>query len=126
MSELKDFGIYLAKIRERSGFRSQRQLALAAGVSPATLSRVEDGSQKIQPDTLRKIAPFLKDVTYDELMKKAGYLGDGMINESSAVYETDPDIQFIMRARKDLSPKAYERFMKLARDMKKSFEDEED
>lgn len=38
----------------------------------------------------------------------------------------DPDIQFIMRAKKELSPKAYEQFMKAAKKMKQAFEEDED
>ncbi|MBU8908552.1 helix-turn-helix transcriptional regulator [Desertibacillus haloalkaliphilus] len=70
----KEFGIYLTKIREKSGFKSQRQLALAAGISPATLSRIESGSQEAKPPTLKKISKHLKDISYDELMEAAGYI----------------------------------------------------
>ncbi|MFE4524728.1 helix-turn-helix domain-containing protein [Cytobacillus firmus] len=71
---MEEFGIYLSKLRENSGFKSQRQLAIAAGVAPATLSRVESGSQEPTPSTLKKLARHLKDVTYEDLLNAAGYL----------------------------------------------------
>lgn len=73
MDNLKEFGIFLAKMREKSGFKSQRQLTLVSGISSATLSRIEAGTQRPQPDTLKTLSKHLKDVTYEELMKKAGY-----------------------------------------------------
>ncbi|WP_176720354.1 helix-turn-helix domain-containing protein [Desulfuribacillus stibiiarsenatis] len=72
--DLKDFGAYIKKLRVLSGFKSQRQLALEAGVSPATLSRVEAGVQHINPITLKKMSRHLKNVTYQELMTAAGYI----------------------------------------------------
>jgi repressor LexA len=86
--DVREFGIYLAKLRERRGYKSQRQLALDAGISPATLSRIEAGIQKPQPDTLRLISPYLH-VSYEELMEKAGYL----VAETSSRYDTDASNQ---------------------------------
>jgi HTH-type transcriptional regulator, competence development regulator len=72
--DLKEFGVYLSKLREKSGYKSQRQLALAADVAPATLSRIEGGTQKASPETLEKLAKHLKDVSYEDLMNASGYL----------------------------------------------------
>lgn len=72
----KKFGIYFAKIREQSGYKSQRQLHIASGVSNGTISRIEAGTQKSKPETLKKLAPFLKNVTYEELMNATGYLDE--------------------------------------------------
>lgn len=74
MENSKEFGIYLAELREKSGYKSQRQLYLASGISSATLSRIETGKQKPLPDTLKVLSKFLKGVTYEELMERAGYL----------------------------------------------------
>lgn len=68
----KQFGIWIAQIREKSGFDSQRQLALVADVSPTTISRIESGLQKAEPDTLEKLSRYLQ-IPYTELMAKAGY-----------------------------------------------------
>lgn len=67
------FPLYLLNLRQKNGFKSQRKLALDAGISSATLSRIEAGTQKPQPETLEKLAPLLN-VTYEELLEKAGYL----------------------------------------------------
>lgn len=69
----KEFGIWFAELREKSGFESQRQLALKSGVSPTTISRIESGIQKAEPKTLQKLALYLK-ISFEGLMQKAGYL----------------------------------------------------
>lgn len=71
-NHLKEFGIWFSKLRLDSGYKSQRQLALDSDVSPTTLSRIESGIQKAEPDTLAKLAPYLKS-SFEELMTKAGY-----------------------------------------------------
>lgn len=81
----KEFGVYLAKIRERNGFKSQRQLALEANMSPATISRIEGGIQQAQPDTLLALSKVLKDVTYYELLQKAGYISEETVDQMSNV-----------------------------------------
>ncbi|QYK62479.1 helix-turn-helix transcriptional regulator [Paenibacillus sp. S25] len=74
---LKEFGIYFAKLRERSGYRSQRELAERSGVSHSTINRIESGSHKVSPENLKILAPFLKDVDYDDLMQAVGYIEVG-------------------------------------------------
>lgn len=49
-SALQKFGIWLADVRLKSGYGSQRQLCLVSDVSPSTLSRIEAGYQKPGPD----------------------------------------------------------------------------
>jgi transcriptional regulator with XRE-family HTH domain len=93
MTNFKDFGAFLSKERERSGYKSQRQLALDAGISPATLSRIESGIQEPKPETLKAIAKFLKSISYEELMEKAGYLED-----STSPQETHSNDSTIGRA----------------------------
>jgi transcriptional regulator with XRE-family HTH domain len=70
--QLKEFGIWFSKLRVASGYSSQRQLALTSNVSTTTVSRIESGNQKAEPETLAKLAPFLK-VSFSEVMIKAGY-----------------------------------------------------
>lgn len=72
--DIKEFGIYFSKLREKSGFDSQRKLSIASGVSNGTIARIEAGTQKVTPATLKKLTPFLKNVNYDDLMRAAGYL----------------------------------------------------
>jgi transcriptional regulator with XRE-family HTH domain len=47
------------KIRELRGELAQEQLALAAGISTSTLSRIERGTYQPRLPTLRKIAAAL-------------------------------------------------------------------
>ena len=83
--ENTELGIYLSKLRTESGFKSQRKLAEVSGVSSATISRIESGAQKPQPETLKALAPYFKSVTYEELLEKAGYIE----KRSSYVVDTD-------------------------------------
>lgn len=76
VDKTKQFGAFLSKARERSGYKSQRSLAIDAGISAATLSRIESGVQKPTPETLKSISRFLRDVTYEELLEQAGILDD--------------------------------------------------
>lgn len=71
---LKEFGVYFAKLREESGFKSQRELAEVSGVSHSTINRIESGSHKVSPDNLRLLAPHLKGVDYYDLMMAIGYI----------------------------------------------------
>lgn len=94
---LREFGIYFAGIREKSGYRSQRELADKSGVSHSTINRIEAGSHKTKPETLKALAPFLKEVGYEELLEKSGIL-DGEKGTSTfdkkdfAQDENDPNM----------------------------------
>ncbi|WDL96898.1 helix-turn-helix domain-containing protein [Alicyclobacillus sp. ALC3] len=99
MQTQQSFGTYLSELRVRYGFRTQKQLAEATGVSQATLSRIEAGAQRPTPDTLRLLAEQLRPVTYGELMQRAGYF-DGVETED---WETDDiidenDLDYRLRA----------------------------
>lgn len=72
----KEFGIYFARLREKSGYRSQRELADVSGVSHSTINRIEAGTHKTKHETLKALASYLKGVTYEELLEKAGILED--------------------------------------------------
>lgn len=74
--DLKEFGIYFSKLREQSGYRSQRDLAEKSGVSHSTINRIESGTHKVTPANLKILARYLKNVDYKDLMLKAGYLGN--------------------------------------------------
>lgn len=80
--ELNEFGLYFSKLREESGYDSQRQLSQVSGVSNGTIARIESGTQKVSPETLKKLAPYLKEITYEGLLKAIGY-----IEEDSAQYK---------------------------------------
>lgn len=71
--QLKKFGLWFSKMREESGYKSQRQLSLHSGVSNTTISRMESGEQKANPQTLEKLAPYLN-CTFEDLMMQSGYI----------------------------------------------------
>lgn len=70
------FGEKLREIRERKGM-SVNQLGVYSKVSPALISKLENGLRKEpKPITIKKLAKGLK-MTYEELMQIAGYyVGD--------------------------------------------------
>lgn len=109
-SDLKKFGAWLANIRLKSGYGSQRQLCLVSDVSPSTLSRIEAGYQKPGPDILKKIAPYLKGVTYEDLMTAAGYLDFDISSEEAEIarinkeLENRKELQLLFKKARQLSP----------------------
>ena len=82
----QNFGDFLRVLRRSKGFKQQKDFAEATGVSQGTISRIENGTQKPTPDTL-KIFSRVLNFSYTDLMVKAGYydeedlLGDEMINK---------------------------------------------
>lgn len=127
MTNTKEFGEYLTKLRERSGFRSQRQLAIEAGISPATLSRIEAGTQKPQPETLKAISKFLRDTSYEDLMKIAGYIEDDFsidtptdsqdkyAREIKELFAEDPESSSFWYEFKEASPEDRKRMIEVWR-----------
>ena len=67
------FGEYLRELRRKKGL-TQKELADMSGFSNAEISRIESGDrQKPSPIILKALAPCLG-VSYEELLKQAGYL----------------------------------------------------
>lgn len=83
MDELKLFAEWFKMMRIQSGYKTQKDLADMSGVSRATISRVEAGLQKPDPDTLTNVSVFMTATTYEELMLKAGYLKDNSQNQEA-------------------------------------------
>lgn len=77
MGENSPIGELIKMLRVKDGYKTQKQLSDASGISQTTLSRIEAGVQKPQPDTLLQLSKYLHSVTYGELMEKSGYL-DGL------------------------------------------------
>lgn len=77
----KEYGRFIKNHRMLSGFKSQRQLAEASGVSPTTISRIEKEEQKPSVDTLKELAPHLKSTSIVELMVVCGYWEDDELLE---------------------------------------------
>ncbi|MHB1651423.1 MAG: helix-turn-helix domain-containing protein [Desulfitobacteriaceae bacterium] len=77
MDDNSSIGDFIKISRIQEGFKTQKQLSEVSGISQTTLSRIEAGTQKPQPDTLLQLSKYLHSATYGELMEKAGYL-DGL------------------------------------------------
>ncbi len=131
-TDLNKLGNWLAELRVKSGYESQRQLCLASGISPATLSRIEAGIQKPEPETLKKLAPYLKEISYEELLRAAGYLEtddpiiDALGNDVELLaffneLQKREDLQLLFKQVKPLSPETIRRIIKYI----KIVEDEE-
>lgn len=127
--DLKKFGLEFAKYREESGFRSQRELAEKSGVSHSTINRIESGSHKASPESLKLLAPHLKGITYDELLILLGYREIEKEEKELEAKKLDypfynaDGVQFIARSDKNLSPEAYKKMQELAKKAAEIFED---
>jgi transcriptional regulator with XRE-family HTH domain len=110
--EMKEFGIYFSEIRKKSGFRSQRELADKTGVSHSTINRLEGGTHKVSPDTLKILSNHLN-VSYEILMMKSGY-----IDEDDEQMDVDwPDgVKVLRRANEELTPKEKKKMLRLIED----------
>jgi len=83
MTKNNVFGDYFRDLRRSSGFKSQKLLAEASGISQATISRIEDGSQIPQEETLKVFAPIF-DVSLTELLFRAGHIRIEEVNANFA------------------------------------------
>ncbi|TES48043.1 helix-turn-helix domain-containing protein [Shouchella lehensis] len=89
--EAKKLGTYIAKLRKESGFKSQRQLAEASGLSNGTIARIENGTQKPSMETLSTLSKHLK-VELIDLYTNAGYsleANDLRVKENTKIYFDD-------------------------------------
>lgn len=97
----ESFGDYFRKLRKANGFKWQKDLAEASGVSQTTISRIEDNSQKPTPDTLRSLSKTLN-VPYDDLMIYSGNWGEDELSSADsyehAIREKD---SFLLKDKDD-------------------------
>ena len=95
MEENSNIGLIIKESRERLGV-SERKLASLAGLSYATLSKVERGVRLPSAKTLKKICRYL-DVYYNDLMYLMGigsyhcYLNPSMMNYYASLTGQDVD-----------------------------------
>ncbi len=81
MNKVNDnqFAEYLKQLRETKNW-TVNQLALRSGVSPAQISRIENGKRGVpRPETIKKLSEGLGE-SYEEMMKVAGYFDEEEIN----------------------------------------------
>lgn len=78
----KGYGEYIKKHRILSGFKSQRRLSAKTGISPATISRIENEIQIPEVRTLKTLSQFLTSTRYKDLMEVCGYNMDDIDDET--------------------------------------------
>ena len=96
----ESIGKIIKKLRTQAGYESLGELHRDSGVPISTLSRIESGIQKPQPETLKKLAPYLN-VLQEELMAAAGHLDTTDPPKPKALEGLD---MFFMRTVGKLSP----------------------
>ena len=108
--------------------RKQKKLTAKAfgdmfNLAESTISGYETGSRKPDIELIEKFADFFG-VSVDYLLGRTDNPSNG--TDTRTPIENQPEVQFIMRARQELSPRAFEKFMELAKKTKEMFEDEDD
>jgi transcriptional regulator with XRE-family HTH domain len=73
--ELVELGRFIRAARIKAGYGSQRLLAEHSGISNGTIARIENGMHRPKPETLEILSEFIS-ADYEELLEKAGYIGD--------------------------------------------------
>ncbi|WP_053434762.1 helix-turn-helix domain-containing protein [Sporosarcina globispora] len=91
------FGESFKQIRISSGYKSARQLAIKSGISNATVTRIENNTQKPDPQTLKTLSQHLLNVSYDELMVLTGYVNS---NNSADKVLSETEQELLLKARK--------------------------
>jgi transcriptional regulator with XRE-family HTH domain len=109
------------KVKREERNLSQRQLAELSGVSNTEIWQIENGKrQKVQPYILRSIAPHLG-VSYEELMKIAGYISKEFTFSFSFTDEADlPEyvvaaIGFMRLAASNLNENEFKTMLQMAK-----------
>lgn len=99
----KGIGKVISDLRIRAGYETLGQLSRDTGITVATLSRIENGIQRPSPDTLSKLAPYLR-VKVEYLMAEAGYLPDKKnVQLPRTDLPDDPAITDLLKQVKDLT-----------------------
>lgn len=108
----------IIELRKKRGY-SQRKLAMVSGVSNSTISRIESAISDADPETLKKLAPFLG-VSYETLMQAAGYIDNESIDSNTKVSENKTknieqiekeykkEIEFLERFRQEMINRGFE------------------
>jgi len=84
METMLSFGSYLKKLRIKAGM-SLRELQAKTGISNGYLSQLENGQRKrAQPEKIKKLSKTF-DVSYDEMMEKAGYYDEWKVDMNDEI-----------------------------------------
>lgn len=77
------YGSFIRHHRIASGYKKQKDLAEASGITAATISRIESEVQRPEPETLQTLAKYLHTTSLVELMVKCGYWPEDEILDSN-------------------------------------------
>lgn len=77
---------YLQHYMNAAGL-TQYRLAKISGISQAHISKLARGTAQAKPETLEKLAPALR-ISYEELMRAAGYIKDVTVTPDSPAMTT--------------------------------------
>lgn len=109
-------GRLIKRLRLQAGYESLGELYRASGVQVSTLSRIESGSQIPQPDTLKKLAPYLH-ASVEQLMIAAGHLpgnNKAIQNKNNDLEQQWPEgIKVLRRAQSNLTPEKRKKMLRL-------------
>jgi len=118
----KQFGLTIRRLRLTNNL-SLRDLAKKSGISYSFIGSIERGRFAPSRETVVALGQSLDGADLNELMILAGYVpASGLVREESVLYE--PEVQFILRAKRELTPKAFKTFMRIVEQTKKALEDE--
>lgn len=110
----------LKKLRTEKKIR-QDEMANHIGVARTTYASYEQGYREPDQETLTKIADFFH-VNVDYLLARTD---DPTPRNSDVLPLNDIGIQVIMRAKEEMSPKAYQKFVDITEKMRRMIEEEE-
>ncbi|WP_127531244.1 helix-turn-helix domain-containing protein [Paenibacillus kobensis] len=121
-TDKKEFGLTIRRLRLTNNL-SLRDLADRSGISYSFISSIEKGRFSPSRETVVALGQALNGVDLNELLMQAGYAPvSGLVKEESVLYE--PEVQFILRAKREMTPKAFKTFMRIVEQTKKALEDE--
>lgn len=110
---MSEFSKYISRLRMENGYKTKTDFANATGISMATISRIESGIHHPSTNTLKTMSEHLYTVTYQELLKAAGYLEETEEQES----KYDPEAEELMRMLYTLPKEKREEYIELMKKM---------
>ncbi len=115
-------GLTIRRLRLTNNL-SLRDLAEKSGISYSFISSIEKGRFSPSRETVVALGQALGGADLNELLILAGYAPiSGLVKEESELYE--PEVQFILRAKREMKPKAFRTLMRIVEQTKKALEDE--
>jgi len=117
----KSVGMRIREQRKKKGW-TQEDLGKRVSVSPQVVSNWERGYSTPDSADIQSLSKVFL-TSSDYLLCRTD---DPEINADHQDIASLPEVQFIMRAREEMTPKAYARFLKLVEEAKKAFDEDDD